>query len=148
MIVETALTDRSSVATGIDLHLNSEGDLSLTDTGDLLVQSGQSSIRDNLLRRLQTSTSGYTRWVHTTKGLVKLNPGYGDAVYGLLSSPLTSGLIFKLQTVISEAAKKDDRIDVKSILVKRDTSNSIFVDLLYVIKGEAELIQLKTTLNV
>jgi phage baseplate assembly protein W len=142
-----SLSDRSIESTGTDLMIEPLGDLVTNSYGDLETQSGEKSIVDSLLRRLNTPINGYSRWIHTVDGLKGINTGYGNRIYSYLSSPLTGPILEEIKLAVKECVKEEDRVSVNSVAVKKTSLNSVEVNLSYIIKGEAELKTLLTNLR-
>ena len=137
-------TDRTIEATGSDLSIGEDSDLEITATGDLNLVSGEDSIKRSFLRRLQTPSNGYSRWVLTTDGLVKVNEEYASAVYSYLASPLTQETIEFIRVAVNRAAQQDSRIVVQSVKANAVDLTTVEIQLNYYIKGETELRNLRT----
>jgi phage baseplate assembly protein W len=148
MTTNNQVSIRSPDSTGYDLSLEPLGDLVVDGYGDLLLNSGDDSIRASLLRRLQTPFSGYRRWVRTVEGLKLIDPDYYSDVFLYLSSSLTDRNMTLIREAISKAVSRDNRINVSSLDVYKTGDNEVEVRLNYVIKGETELRQLFTDLKV
>lgn len=140
--------DRSERAVGWDLRLAPQGDLVVTDTGDLATISHDEAIATALLRRVSTPPAGYRRWVRTTAGLVELDPTYGDDLFLYQSAPIETVNLERMRQVVKRSAEADPRITVRRVDIEaspRDRRVNIVVS--YTIGSESELRELKTTLG-
>jgi hypothetical protein len=111
----------------VDLVIKPSGDLQLTASGKLAVESNRAPA---IKRRLTTPVGGYTRAVKEAAGWVDLDTNYFSKLPELVSLPATEVDLSILEEVVSESLAADPTIEVLSVN-KTLGSSSVAVDLTY-----------------
>ncbi|EKQ70408.1 hypothetical protein OsccyDRAFT_0695 [Leptolyngbyaceae cyanobacterium JSC-12] len=139
--------ERSVELTGTDLAIKAKEDL-VTQQGDAATISGVDLIVESLLRRLNTPTNGYRRWVRTPDGMEVVDSSYGNRAFDYLSSPTTPATIAEIERAFKETVEAEPQVELVSIKVKQAANfTDIDVVINYRILSEQELRALSITLN-
>ena len=132
---------RDPLLVGNDALIEPLGDLQVTHTGDLALQTGSESIVDNLLRRMHTPPEGYGRWVRDGDEVTLLDEDYGNPAYLFLSTPFNVNDAFEIRQALRAAAENEPRINIINVqILEVDYRGSITVRITYRILDNAELL--------
>lgn len=108
------------------------GDLSISSFGTLAVAINEDAVHNNVMRRLQTSSGQFSRWVMVNSNLQLIDNEYKNEAISLVSAPLDlvhDSIINLLTTCIT----LDPRITLNSISILPSSISSFNVELSYTI---------------
>jgi hypothetical protein len=120
---------------GLDISLNSEGDLLINSKGDIEILNPDKSIAISLLRRVLTPFGGYSRVFREDQVLIEEGLDLENIAYSYLSSSKTSTLTQDLKVKLKELAEIDERIEVIDVTIKPSGLTDINLNLTYKTKG-------------
>jgi len=131
-----------------DILLDNNGDLKVTETGDIEIVEGERAVNESLYRRIKTPAMGYMRWVRYVDGLKLLDEEYGNTLFNYLSSPITNTTVEKIREGITSALAEERRIEVIKLSIEpRVGQSKIDIQIDYIVKGERVIRNLNYTLT-
>jgi hypothetical protein len=96
----------------IDLAVDSNGELSVGENGELLLTTSNASIGLKLLRRISTPVGGYSRHVRNDNGIELIDRGYENPLLNSVSAPLNEDFATNALNALISTASLDNRIKI------------------------------------